>query len=169
MANIPSLLYNTSTPTLTSGSLEKAKKEYDKAAKSANVGSSFKNFVFTSGLFKDSPLIRQDFFCRFPNVLKADNYVKDYGYALKIVSVDKNNNEEEVVTMTFPINPQSINISIPTATVLTTTLRGIVEENNAAPLRHISLTGTSGVFPISVRTQSPTSSALSNEANYLQE
>jgi len=46
----------------------------------------------------------------------------------------------------LPITPQDLNVSTPFASTVTVTSRGILEENNAAPLRNISFTASTGVF-----------------------
>lgn len=49
---------------------------------------------------------------------------------------------------TLPIPPEALSISTPFASQVTATLGGIVEENNAAPFRLISLSGSTGHLPI---------------------
>jgi hypothetical protein len=51
-------------------------------------------------------------------------------------------------TFTLPIPPQELSISTPFAITTTVTLGGIVEEHNGAPIRMISLRGTTGVNPL---------------------
>lgn len=53
-------------------------------------------------------------------------------------------------TFVFPINPQNITINVPAAVNVTATMRGILEEHNGAPLRQISIAGTTGVSPKNV-------------------
>ena len=48
---------------------------------------------------------------------------------------------------TLPISPGELQIRSPFAINLSVTLKGIVEEHNAAPLREISFSGTTGVLP----------------------
>ena len=47
----------------------------------------------------------------------------------------------------LPIPPQDMSISTPFAITTTVTLGGVLEEHNAAPLRMISFSGTTGVLP----------------------
>src|ERR1017187_3320842 len=49
---------------------------------------------------------------------------------------------------TLPLPPESMQISTPFAIQTTVTLNGIVEEHNAAPIRHISFRGTTGFLPL---------------------
>ncbi len=48
----------------------------------------------------------------------------------------------------LPIPPEALSISTPWAITTIPTLGGIVEEHNAAPIRMISLQGTTGVLPL---------------------
>jgi hypothetical protein len=55
--------------------------------------------------------------------------------------------ETNVTEIVLPIAPNNISISTPAASNITTTLRGIVEEHNGAPLRTIRISGTTGIMP----------------------
>lgn len=48
---------------------------------------------------------------------------------------------------TLPIPPQALSISTPFAITGTVTLGGFIEEHNGAPIRNITLQGTTGVMP----------------------
>ncbi len=50
-------------------------------------------------------------------------------------------------TFTLPIPPQELGLTTPFAITTEVTLGGIVEQHNGAPLRTITLTGTTGVWP----------------------
>jgi len=122
----------------------------------------------TTLLSHEASIYKDDFFCRFPKYNGLD-YIKLYGYSLDILDIGKpssavsalqnatsgasslvsNKLKSQVSTVpfSFPINPQSITINVPAATTLTTTMRGIVEENNGAPLRYITISGTTGILP----------------------
>lgn len=76
--------------------------------------------------------------------VKAEDFDKLYGYEFIIYNASDTKIIERI---TLPINPQSIEIDIPAATNLTVTMKGIVEETNAAPLRSIRISGTTGVIP----------------------
>ena len=52
------------------------------------------------------------------------------------------------LSFTLPIPPQSMTISTPFAISGSVTLGGYIEEHNAAPIRMISLSGTTGVIPL---------------------
>ena len=54
----------------------------------------------------------------------------------------------KIPAFTLPIPPESLTISTPFAINTIVTLGGIVEEHNGAPLRSISITGTTGVLPL---------------------
>jgi hypothetical protein len=49
---------------------------------------------------------------------------------------------------TLPVPPESLSRQTPTAIVTTVTQGGIVEEHNGAPIRSLSINGSTGVFPI---------------------
>jgi hypothetical protein len=57
-------------------------------------------------------------------------------------------NYETLTPFTLPIAPENLTISTPFAITTTVTLGGIVEEHNGAPLRTITITGTTGVLPL---------------------
>ena len=73
--------------------------------------------------------------------LNAKDFNKSYGYEFAIVVGDTVHEK-----FTFPMNPQSISISVPNTTQTTVTMKGIVEEHNGAPLRQIRISGTTGVL-----------------------
>lgn len=81
--------------------------------------------------------------------LNATNYAADFGYAFAI-EVDGNyiRIDGKPAVYRFPINPTSIAIDTPTATSTDVTMKGIFETHNGAPLRRISITGTTGVLPV---------------------
>lgn len=56
---------------------------------------------------------------------------------------------------TLPIPPQSLNISTPFAINTSVTMGGILEEHNGAPLRMITLQGTTGVLPLKGTVRQP--------------
>lgn len=49
---------------------------------------------------------------------------------------------------TLPIPPSDLSISTPFAITTSVTLGGIIEEHNGAPLRSITFSGTTGVYPL---------------------
>lgn len=48
---------------------------------------------------------------------------------------------------TLPISPNQMSIQMPFASEVSATLGGVIEENNGAPFRMISISGTTGVLP----------------------
>lgn len=61
---------------------------------------------------------------------------------------------------TLPIPPQSLTIDMPFASSVEATQGGVVEQNNGAPFRDISLSGTTGVLPLRGATDRPMPSLL---------
>ena len=74
--------------------------------------------------------------------LEAGDAWKLYPYAFEI-----HDGVKPIKTLTMPLAPQSISISVPSATTTTVTMRGITEEHNDAPLRQITISGTTGIMP----------------------
>lgn len=68
-------------------------------------------------------------------------------------------------TFTLPIPPQALSISTPFAIDVAITQGGVIEEHNAAPMRLISLQGTTGVFPLRGTAERPGISTSSPEVN----
>lgn len=93
-----------------------------------------------------------DLFLKNYNIDGSD-FNKIYGYQLAIID----NNFNTIAEFTFPINPTNISITVPTASNLSVTMKGITEDHNGAPLRMISFSGTTGVMPSIVPQPSPSS------------
>lgn len=85
------------------------------------------------------------------NPLTVTNWNKDLGYQLAIIDgrtgVPVKMGQADAV-YTFPINPSSISITTPVASTVEVTNKGVNETNNGAPLRMISIAGTTGVLPV---------------------
>ena len=81
-----------------------------------------------------------DLFFNFLNLENTDAW-KVYPYQFEV-----HNGDTALSTLTMPLGPQSISISTPAAVATTVTMRGITEEHNAAPLRQIVITGTTGIM-----------------------
>ena len=81
-----------------------------------------------------------DLFFNFLNLDNTDAW-KLYPYQFQI-----HDGKSPISTLTMPLGPQSISINVPAAVTTTVTMRGITEEHNAAPLRQIIITGTTGVM-----------------------
>jgi hypothetical protein len=71
------------------------------------------------------------------------DFTRQYGYTFCIYSSD---NKFQKVAYSFPLPPQSISISVPAAVSGTVTMKGYVEDHNGAPIRRISLRGTTGIY-----------------------
>lgn len=107
--------------------------------------------------------ITRDFFLNWPALSKAD-YRELYRYEFVIYKVDNTkasaqniNNAKYTILkkFTLPINPQNIQITVPFAVQTTVTQQGIVEEHNSAPIRIITISGTTGVLPVQALGQVP--------------
>lgn len=72
---------------------------------------------------------------------------KLFPYQLAIYKVADGRADRQY-TFTLPIAPEALSITMPFASAVTATLGGIVEENNGAPFRLLSFTGTTGVVPL---------------------
>lgn len=75
---------------------------------------------------------------------------KVYPYRLRVW---KRNGPQDWVpindfSFVLPIAPESLTINVPFAINTTITLGGVVEEHNGAPIRTISISGTTGVLPL---------------------
>lgn len=73
---------------------------------------------------------------------------QSFPYQLLVVSKDGDGIYTIQSTFTLPIPPESLSISTPFAIVSSVTVGGIVEEHNGAPIRNITLSGTTGVLPL---------------------
>jgi hypothetical protein len=97
-----------------------------------------------------SSLVTPDAFWVIPPI---DNlrWNKTYPYRLRLWIKKGKSWEPDETTIppfTLPIPPESLVISTPFAINTIVTLGGIVEEHNGAPLRTISISGTTGVLPL---------------------
>ncbi len=57
-------------------------------------------------------------------------------------------NDSEIPPFTLPVPPEALSISVPWAINTLPTLGGIIEEHNGAPIRMITIQGTTGVLPL---------------------
>jgi hypothetical protein len=87
-----------------------------------------------------------DLFFRFSKLDIAD-LNKKYGYSLVIKDVVSDSIKAK---FNFPINPQNISISVPSAMSLEATMKGIYSTDNGAPFRSISISGTTGTNPLTL-------------------
>lgn len=99
----------------------------------------------SEGLSKNGiPVAVDSLFFNFPQLTKLDSY-KNFNYQF-VIWREENGQQTPLLTLTLPLNPQAISVSVPSTTVTTVTMRGISEEHNGAPLRQISITGSTGVY-----------------------
>lgn len=94
------------------------------------------------------------------NVVAADPFWVDDGvtngvrwnqsfpYQLMFVQRTETGGYSAIHTFTLPIPPESMSLSMPFAVNGYVTLDGYVEEHNGAPIRNISIRGTTGVMPL---------------------
>ena len=75
------------------------------------------------------------------------NWNKNFPFQLHILEVYQKK-ITPAWTFTLPIPPSDLAMSMPFAINTTVTLGGIIEEHNGAPLRNISFSGTTGVYPL---------------------
>lgn len=69
---------------------------------------------------------------------------KKYPYVMSVVEIDNDGGYSVVGSYRFPINPTDLTITTPFATKLTITSRGVNEEHNGTPIKHITINGTTG-------------------------
>lgn len=111
-------------------------------------GNAVNMFAVNSGNIKSelSGFGVDSFFFNFPSLSASDSF-KLFNY--QFVIYNSANNDKPILTLTMPLGPESISYSVPGAVSTTVTMKGISEEHNGAPLRPISITGTSGIRPSS--------------------
>lgn len=66
----------------------------------------------------------------------------------------------------LPLAPSNISMTVPVATAIAVTMKGITEDNNAAPVRQIVISGETGVWHTS-QPQGSSNSTVSNTLDYL--
>lgn len=107
----------------------------------SNVGTQTPNPLSASKSGDYDPLAEAvDLFFRFVPIDKA-SFNKMYPYQMVIRDVRLGTN---IAVFTFPLAPQAINISVPAASLLEATMKGIYETHNGAPFRPITISGTTG-------------------------
>lgn len=82
-----------------------------------------------------------DLFYNFASIDGLD-FRKIYPYSFVIYNEETGEGRE----IFLPLPPTAFTMDIPSATQLTVTLGGIVEESNGAPLRTINISGTTGII-----------------------
>lgn len=78
------------------------------------------------------------------------NWDQSFPYQLRILEEDKPGHyvQRGNFIFTLPIPPEALSVQTPYAIQTHVTLGGIIEEHNAAPIKMISLSGTTGVMPV---------------------
>ena len=96
----------------------------------------------------------QDSFWSFASI-KNERWNKAYPYRLALYERTMDSKGQPTYSLArrippfaLPIPPESLSITTPFAISTTVTLGGIVEEHNGAPIRMISMQGTTGVLPL---------------------
>lgn len=100
--------------------------------------------------------------------LRGDDFARTFGYEFIVYEITSSGGRV-LDRMPMPLNPQSIRMSVPAATSLSVTMKGIIEESNGAPLRPIRVSGTTGMLPIAGKpagANANTSNALEDIAAY---
>ncbi len=95
-----------------------------------------------------------------PYNVRYENWYRTIPYALRIVSFAQGtgnplilggssspSENDTPMHFFFPVNPESISINTPFATVVTPTIGGIVQEHSGAVFYNITISGTTGVIP----------------------
>lgn len=86
--------------------------------------------------------IQKSFYDNFSSL----RFSKLYDYRFIVYKTDKNQTQI-VSALPLPLNPTNIQIDVIPASNVEVTMKGIVENHNGAPLRRISIRGTTGVLP----------------------
>jgi hypothetical protein len=105
-----------------------------------------KNLIQVSQIQIETSLIN-----RTMSVAKLDDFttsssedvLKNYPYVLSVIDVS-NGGTKFISQFRLPINPQELTIQTPFAIKTTVTSGGILEEHNGAPLKFITINGTTG-------------------------
>ena len=96
------------------------------------------------------------------------NWSEFFPYFFEMMLVDSDGKPQSlnpVHAFYLPISPSELQIRTPFAIQVSATLKGIVEEHNAAPFQEISFSGTTGILPGDVR---PTFPKLTNPSRFAQ-
>jgi hypothetical protein len=107
--------------------------------------------------------------------IDVSRWDKSYPYQLLVLKKDgKRYVRDEKWVYTLPIPPEALSISTPYAITTSLTLGGVVEEHNGAPIKIITLNGTTGVLPLrgnnnQLRTFNPLESIFAGTIGALQQ
>ncbi len=93
---------------------------------------------------------KQDSMWQYAANINESNWNQTFPYQLAIYQKDSAANwiRQDNQVFTLPIPPTDLSRDMPAAMAVTVTLGGIVEENNGAPLRNLTFSGTTGVLPL---------------------
>jgi hypothetical protein len=91
-------------------------------------------------------LPNEDGFWVYSSFLDSNRWNQSFPYQLLVLDYE-NGSYSTVATFTLPIPPQELTLATPFAITTTATLGGIVEQHNGAPIRMLSISGTTGVLP----------------------
>ncbi len=100
--------------------------------------------------YNETALVSPDAVDPFWDSAHVDETNWNKSFPFQFVILEKNGssyNEKNGQRFTLPIAPQALTISTPFAITGSVTLGGYVEEHNGAPIRMITLQGTTGVTP----------------------
>lgn len=107
--------------------------------------SSPKNIYDPEQAISKNQSLVSDLFFSFAGINGLD-FRKVYPYSFSIVEEKGSEKNSVIVKEIFlPLPPNSFVMDVPSATQLTVTLDGVVEESNGAPLRSISISGSTGI------------------------
>jgi|GEM_PF-4065210 len=104
-------------------------------------------------------LFASDLFFAFAGI-DGNDFRKIYPYSFSLTIAKK------TYEIFLPLPPSAFSMDIPSASQLTVTLNGIVEESNGAPLRNISISGSTGIVNQASTIFNEQSSAASSEPWY---
>lgn len=106
------------------------------------------NGVVDTSLLPAGIVSVEDDFWQYSTTIDTTRWNKSYPYQLLLLDVQAGaGGYKTVASYTLPIPPQEQSISTPFAITTQVTLGGITEQHNGAPLRSITLSGTTGVWP----------------------
>jgi len=82
---------------------------------------------------------------KFSSAKPGKNWELNYPYRFLVTRVNGEGKHSLVASYRLPINPQQLKVTTPFAIKTTVTSKGILEEHNGAPIRQISISGTTGI------------------------
>lgn len=139
-------LMNGDNGTQAISNLRKAVEQIDGNRKISTDGNPLDNLksLVDENMLKQSIMGRGLVASRIDALANDAAWQKKYPYVMSVISVDDSGGYKVEASYRFPINPTDLTITTPFATKLTITSRGVNEEHNGTPIRHITLNGTTG-------------------------